>query len=301
MTLFARNPDTGVAKWAYQMTPHDAWDYDGINESILIDLPGENGNGVQKVLVHFDRNGFAYVLDRVTGKVISAKQFAHINWATGVDLETGIPIENPEKRTRQGTNVTDICPAAMGAKDQQPASYSPKTGLMYVPTNHLCMEYEGMQVNYMAGIPYVGAIVNMSPGPGGHRGEFIAWDPVAGEKKWGIKEKWSAWSGALSTAGDVVFYGTMGGWFKAVDANSGDELWKFKAGSGIIGAPMTYLGPDGKQYVAILSGIGGWSGLVVAADLATDDPTAALGAVGAFGELGKDTNKGGMLYVFALD
>ena len=301
MTLFARNPDTGMAKWAYQMTPHDAWDYDGINESILIDLPGENGAGVQKALVHFDRNGFAYVVNRVTGKVISAKQFAHINWATGVDLQTGTPIENPEKRTRQGTNVTDICPAAMGAKNQQPASYSPKTGLLYVPTNHLCMEYEGMQVNYMAGVPYVGAIVNMSPGPGGHRGEFIAWDPVAGEKKWGIKEKWSAWSGALSTAGDVVFYGTMDGWFKAVDANTGDELWKFKAGSGIIGVPMTYLGPDGKQYIAILSGIGGWSGLVVAADLATDDPTAALGAVGAFAELGKDTNKGGMLYVFALD
>ena len=301
MTLFARNPDTGMAKWAYQMTPHDAWDYDGINESILIDLPGANGNGAQKALIHFDRNGFAYVLDRTNGKLISAKPFGHVNWATGVDLETGLPIENPEKRTKQGENVKDICPAAMGAKDQQPAAYSPKTGLLYVPTNHLCMEYEGMQVNYMAGVPYVGAIVNMSPGPGGHRGEFIAWDPVAGEKKWGIKEKWSAWGGALSTAGDLVFYGTMDGWFKAVDANSGDELWKFKTGSGIIGAPMTYLGPDDKQYIAILSGIGGWSGLVVAGDLATDDPTAALGAVGAFGELGKDTNKGGMLYVFALD
>ena len=301
MTLFARNPDTGMAKWAYQMTPHDAWDYDGINESILIDLPGADGNGARKALIHFDRNGFAYVLDRTNGTLLSAKPFGHVNWATGVDLETGLPIENPEKRTRQGENVTDICPAAMGTKDQQPAAYSPKTGLLYVPTNNLCMEYEGMQVNYMAGVPYVGAIVNMSPGPGGHRGEFIAWDPVAGEKKWGIKEKWSAWGGALSTAGDVVFYGTMDGWFKAVDAMSGEELWKFKTGSGIIGAPMTYLGPDGKQYVAILSGIGGWSGLVVAGDLATDDPTAALGAVGAFGELGQDTNKGGMLYVFGLD
>lgn len=300
MTIFARNPDTGMAKWAYQMTPHDAWDYDGVNENILIDLPGENG-AVTKALVHFDRNGFAYAIDRTNGKVISAKPFGHVNWATGVNLETGLPIENPAKRTKQGVNVTDICPAAMGAKDQQPAAYSPKTGWLYVPTNHLCMEYEGVQVNYMAGVPYVGAIVNMSPGPGGYRGEFIAWDPVAGEKKWGITEKWSAWSGALSTAGDLVFYGTMDGWFKAVDANTGDELWKFKAGSGIIGAPMTYVGPDGKQYIAILSGIGGWAGLVVAGDLATDDPTAALGAVGAFSELGKDTNKGGMLYVFALD
>ncbi|MGH7963180.1 MAG: PQQ-dependent dehydrogenase, methanol/ethanol family, partial [Candidatus Binatia bacterium] len=299
MTVFARNPDTGEAKWAYQMTPHDAWDYDGVNEHILIDL-GTNGN-TQKVLVHFDRNGFAYTIDRTTGKVLMAKPFVHVNWAEDINLETGLPIENPAKRTKQGVNTQDICPGAMGGKDQQPASYSPKTKLFYVPTNNICMDYEGTEVNYMAGVPYVGAIVKMHPGPGGNRGEFIAWDAATGTKKWGIKEKWAAWSGALSTAGDVVFYGTMDGWFKAVNAQSGEELWKFKTGSGIVGAPMTYLGPDGKQYVAILSGVGGWSGLVVAGDLATDDPTAALGAVGAFGELGKDTNKGGMLYVFALD
>jgi len=163
------------------------------------------------------------------------------------------------------------------------------------------MEYEGTEVNYMAGVPYVGAVVKQYAGPGGMRGEFMAWDPATGTKKWGIKEKWSAWGGALSTAGDVVFYGTMDGWFKAVDAQSGKELWKFKVGSGIIGSPMTYRGPDGKQYVAILSGIGGWSGVVVAGDLSTEVPTAALGAIGAFADLGKDTTKGGMLYVFALD
>ena len=299
MTLFARNPDTGQAKWAYQMTPHDAWDYDGINESVLIDL--QTNGKVQQVLVHFDRNGFAYVVDRTSGKVLSAKKFGHVNWAKEINLETGLPVENPDKRTKQGTNIEGICPGSMGTKDQQPVSYSPRTKLFYVPTNHLCMNYEGMKVRYIAGVPYVGAIVKMFPGPGGHRGEFIAWDPVAGEKKWGIKEKWSAWSGALSTGGDVVFYGTMEGWFKAIHAVTGEELWKFKTGSGIIGAPMTYIGPDGKQYVAIMSGIGGWSGLVVAGDLGTDDPTAALGAVGAFSELGKDTNKGGMLYVFALE
>jgi PQQ-dependent dehydrogenase (methanol/ethanol family) len=299
MTIFARNPDTGEAKWAYQMTPHDAWDYDGINESVLADLTID-GKPV-KALVHFDRNGFGYTIDRTNGKVLVANPFGEVNWAKAVDLQTGLPVENSDKRTKQGKNTKDICPAAMGAKDQQPVSFSPRTKLFYVPTNHLCMEYEGAEVNYMAGVPYVGAIVKMSPGTGGHRGEFIAWDAATGTKKWGIKEKWSAWGGALSTAGDVVFYGTMDGWFKAVDAKDGKELWKFKLGSGVIGAPMTYIGPDGKQYVAILSGIGGWSGLVVAGDLATDDPTAALGAVGAFGELGKDTNKGGMLYVFSLD
>ncbi len=299
MTIFARNPETGEAKWAYQMTPHDAWDYDGINESVLVDLTIDGKP--YKTLVHFDRNGFGYTIDRTNGKVLVAKPFGEVNWAKEIDLQTGLPVENPEKRTKQGENVKDICPAAMGAKDQQPVSYSPHTKLFYVPTNHLCMEYEGTEANYMAGVPYVGAIVKMSPGSGGHRGEFIAWDPTTGTKKWGIKEKWSAWGGALSTASDVVFYGTMDGWFRAVDAKDGKELWKFKVGSGIIGAPMTYIGPDGKQYVAILSGIGGWSGAVVAADLATDDPTAALGAVGAFADLGKDTNKGGMLYVFALD
>ncbi len=299
MSLFARNPDTGEAKWAYQMTPHDAWDYDGINESVLVDLT--IGGTTHKALVHFDRNGFAYAVDRTNGKVLLAKPFTHVNWAEDINLETGVPIEKADKRTKQGTNVKDICPAAMGGKDQQPASYSPRTKLFYVPTNNLCMEYEGTEVNYMAGVPYVGAVVKQYAGPGGTRGEFMAWDPATGTKKWGIKEKWSAWGGALSTAGDVVFYGTMDGWFKAVDARSGKELWKFKVGSGIIGSPMTYRGPDGKQYVAILSGIGGWSGLVVAGDLSTEDPTAALGAIGAFGDLGKDTTKGGMLYVFALD
>jgi PQQ-dependent dehydrogenase (methanol/ethanol family) len=298
MSLFARNPDTGEAKWAYQMTPHDAWDYDGINESVLVDLD-INGQA-HKALVHFDRNGFAYAVDRTNGKVLLAKPFVHVNWAEDIDLETGLPIEKTEKRTKQGTNVKDICPAAMGGKDQQPVAYSPRTKLFYVPTNNLCMEYEGTEVNYMAGVPYVGAIVKQHPGPGGHRGEFLAWDPATGTKKWGIIEKWAAWGGALTTAGDVVFYGTMDGWLKAVDAVNGNELWKFKVGSGIIGSPMTYRGPDGQQYVAVLSGVGGWSGLVVAGDLGTDDPTAALGAIGAFGELGKDTTKGGMLYVFSL-
>src|SRR5262249_8443350 len=156
--------------------------------------------GTRKVLVHFDRNGFAYTVDRTTGKVLMAKPFVHVTWAGAIDLETGLPSENSAKRTRKGENITDICPAAMGGKDQQPVSYSPRTKLFYVPTNNLCMEYEGTEVNYMAGVPYVGAIVKMSAGPGGNRGEFIAWDPATGTKKWGIEEKWSAWSGALSTA-----------------------------------------------------------------------------------------------------
>jgi PQQ-dependent dehydrogenase (methanol/ethanol family) len=298
MTIFARNPDTGKAAWAYQKTPHDAWDYDGINENVLIDLP--LGGQTRKVLVNFDRNGFSYVLDRKTGELLQAEPFVFVNWAKGVDLKTGRPIEDPEKRTSATKNTKDICPSAMGGKNQQPVSYSPKTGYFYVPTNNLCMDYEGVEVKYQAGQPYVGAIVVSKPGPGGNRGEFIAWDPKTGKKVWGIKEGLSAWGGALATGGDVVFYGTMEGWLKAVNATTGEVLWKFKTPSGIIGNPMTYVGPDGKQYVAVLSGIGGWSGIGVAADMSLEDPTAGLGAIGAFSDLANFSNQGGVLTVFAL-
>lgn len=304
MTIFARKPDTGEAVWAYQKTPHDAWDYDGVNEHILADM--EVGGQQRKVLVNFDRNGFAYTIDRTNGQVLVAEKFVPVNWAERIDLQTGRPVEIAAKRTRQGANTTGICPSAQGGKDQQPAAYSPKTKLFYVPTNHLCMDYEGVEANYVAGTPYVGATVKMYPAPAAqgqqpHRGEFKAWDASTGRQVWTIKENFPVWGGALATAGNVVFYGTMDGWFKAVDAKSGDVLWKTKLGSGIVGAPMTYTGADGKQYVAILSGIGGWSGLTVAGDLSLDDPTAALGAVNAYSDLGQATRQGGHLYVFALN
>jgi glucose dehydrogenase len=140
----------------------------------------------------------------------------------------------------------------------------------------------------------------MKAGPGGNRGEFSAWDIAAGQKRWSIKEKFPLWSGALATAGDVVFYGTMDGWFKAVHAVSGDLLWQFKTSSGIIGQPTTFRGPDGRQYVAILAGVGGWAGAIVSGDLDARDATAALGFVNAMGDLKEATTKGGTLYVFRL-
>jgi PQQ-dependent dehydrogenase (methanol/ethanol family) len=301
MTIFARNPDTGMAKWAYQMTPWDAWDYDGVNETILTDqvIKGKK----YKVLTHFDRNGFAYTLDRTNGTLLVAEPFVYVNWATGIDMKTGRPIENPDKRTKQGIDTKDVCPCAMGGKDQQPAAYSPRTNLFYVPTNNMCMNYEGVLVQYTAGAPYVGANLLMFPGRGGHWGEFIAWDGANGKKVWGIREPQPAWAGAMTTATDLVFYGTMDGWFKAVDAVTGQVLWKHKVGSGIIAPPMTYRGPDGKQYVAVLSGVGGWFGAIVSLDLPPDDPFGALGEVGAAYAAGLDkaTTKGGMLYVFSLD
>jgi lanthanide-dependent methanol dehydrogenase len=296
-TLFARHPDTGEAIWAYQMNPHDDHDYDGINENILLDLTIQGR--ARKVLAHPDRNGRMYLLDRATGEVLSAEAFANQNTSESVDLKTG-KIKYVASKATGFKTVRDICPAAPGGKDWQPSSFSPTTGLIYIPHNNLCMEYEGVQANYIAGTPFVGANVRMYAGPGGHRGELSAWDPVAAKAVWTVKERFPAWSGTVVTAGDVVFYGTMDGWFKALNARTGGLLWQFKVGSGIISQPVTYRGPDNKQYVAVLSGVGGWSGAIVAGGLNAKDGTGALGFVNAMADLPNYTTKGGMLYVFSL-
>jgi PQQ-dependent dehydrogenase (methanol/ethanol family) len=296
--IFARDADTGDAKWFYQFSPHDLYDYDAINENVLLTL---TINGRERpVIVRPERNGYVYVLDRATGEVLSATPFVHITSTSGVDLKTGRLQYVEEKRTRAGAVVRDICPASPGAKDWQPSSFSPRTGLLYMPHNNLCMDEEGMETSYIAGTPYVGAETVFHPGPGGHLGEVTAWDPAKAQAAWTIKEPFMAWSGALATAGDVVFYGTMDGWLKAVDARSGKELWKGRTASGVIGQPITYRGPDGKQYVAILAGIGGWPGAVVVNELDTRDPTAAGGWGEALKTLQASTTKGGVLHVFSL-
>jgi PQQ-dependent dehydrogenase (methanol/ethanol family) len=296
--IFARDLDSGAARWFYQWSPHDLFDYDGINENILVDA---DWNGQRrKLLVRPERNGYVYVLDRVTGEVLSANPYAYITSTRGVDLKTGRIRENPEKTPQTNKVVRDICPAAPGAKDWNPSAFSHQTGLLYLPHNNLCMDFQAGEANYIAGTPFVGAEVRMNPGPGGHRGEFSAWDILAGKEAWTINEKYPVWSGTIATAGGLVFYGTMDGWFKAVDARSGKILWQFKTGSGIVGQPTTYRGPDGHQYVAILSGVGGWSGAIVAGDLDPRDGTAAGGFVNAVPDLKKDTSPGGTLYVFAL-
>jgi lanthanide-dependent methanol dehydrogenase len=302
--IFARNPDTGQARWFYQWTPHDEFDHDGVNEQILLDLKVDGPNRpARKVLVRVERNGYVYVMDRASGEVLSATPFVRITSSKGVDLKTGRLIPNEEKKPTLGKVVRDITPAPPGAKDWQPSAYSPRTGWLYVPHQHLAMDMEATEANYIAGTPYLGANVRMygdPEEPDGNRGEFMAWDPVAKKKVWSIKERFPCWSGAVVTAGDVVFYGTMEGWFKAVDARSGKVLWQFKTGSGIIGQPVTYTGPNGKQYVAILSGVGGWAGAIVAGQLDANDPTAALGFVNAMKDLPDHTAPGGTLYVFAI-
>jgi PQQ-dependent dehydrogenase (methanol/ethanol family) len=319
------------------MTPHDEWDFDGINEAPLIDQ--EIGGKMRQTIVHFDRNGFGYTLDRVTGELLVAEKFDKtVNWASHVDMTTGRPVVVPQFSTEHnGEDVRsdNVCPAALGSKNQQPVSYSPQTGLVYISGNHLCMNYEPFQVSYTAGQPYVGATLDMMPAKGDvltgkpdgthNLGQFTAWDAKTGKIVWSNKEPFSVWSGSVATAGGVVFYGTLEGYLKAVDAKTGKELYKFKTPSGIIGNVNTW-SYEGKQYVGVLSGIGGWAGAVVATDgdkviAALEDKIAnekdsakkaelekellrktqeALGAAGAYASLGKFTKAGGTFTVFAL-
>jgi lanthanide-dependent methanol dehydrogenase len=301
MTIFARDLNTGMAKWVFQMTPHDEWDFDGVNEMVLADV--KHGNGTVPALVHFDRNGFGYTLNRTTGELLVAEKFdPQVNWAEKVDMKTGRPLVNKQYSpgtTGPDVDVKNICPAALGSKDEQPSSYDPKSGLVFVPTNHVCMTYEPFQVEYTAGQPYVGATLTMFPTPGSHggMGNFIAWDPSVGKIVWSKPERFSVWSGALTTAGDVIFYGTLEGYLKAVSPKDGSELWKFKTPSGIIGNVFTY-SFKGKQYVGVYSGIGGWAGIGMAAGL--QQSTEGLGAVGGYKDLAKYTTLGGSLFVFAL-
>ena len=301
MTIFARDVDTGMAKWAYQMTPYDEWDFDGINEMILADI---NVKGKPtKALVHFDRNGFGYTLDRTSGALLVAEKFdPTVNWASGVDMKTGRPITVAKYSTaRNGADVNTkgLCPAALGSKDQQPAAFNPKNGMFYVPTNHVCMDYEPFKVDYVAGQPFVGATLSMFPAPGGtNMGNFIVWDAGSGKIVQSKDEKFSAWSGALVTAGGIACYGTLEGYLKCTDANDiKKELFKFKTPSGIIGNVFTYV-HKGKQYIGVYSGIGGWAGIGMAAGLEKDQD--GLGAVGGYKELRDYTELGGSLTVFAL-
>ncbi len=309
MTIWARDADTGVAKWVYQMTPHDEWDFDGINEMILADQ--EIDGKTRKTLVHFDRNGFGYTLDRVTGELLVAEPFdMALNWAEKVDMSTGRPVVSAAYSTEangEDENTADVCPAALGFKNQGPASYSPRTKLFYIPGNHLCMDYEPFEIEYTAGQPYVGATLSMFPAGrdamtgkkdgSTNLGQFTGWDATKGKMVWSHKEPFSVWSGVVSTAGDVVFHGTLEGYLKARDAKTGKELYKFKTASGIIGNVNTWA-HKGKQYVGVLSGLGGWAGIGMAAGL--DGDQEGLGAVGAYKSLGNFTKLGGVFTVFAL-
>lgn len=298
-SVLARRPSDGSLIWAYQFTPHDNWDYDSNAEMILADLT--IGGRARRVLVHFDKNGFAYTMDRTIGEVLVAEPFVSLNWAKRIDLKTGRPVLDSSKFTGASKgNVSYICPSLEGGKSPaSPAAFSPRTGWFYTATVNLCMDYHAGEVARIRGTPFIGASTPYVAGPGGHMGAFIAWDAVAGKKVWEIKEKYPVWSGVVATGGDLVFYGTLDGWLKAASARTGQVLWKFKVGSGIVGAPITYRGPDGKQYVAVYAGIGGdWA--LLSGDVRSDDPTDVRDPADFIKDLGRYTSGGGMVWVFGL-
>jgi lanthanide-dependent methanol dehydrogenase len=298
-SVLARRPSDGTLVWAYQFTPHDNWDYDANGTLILVDL--EMGGRARKTLVTFNKNGFQYTLDRTTGEVLSAPPFVTVTWAKSIDLTTGRPVLNPSKQTGASKgNIKDICPSLEGGvSPASPGAYSPRTKLFYTSTNNFCMDFAATRASYIRGVPFVGVGSPYHPGPGGNLGAFIAWDATSGKKVWEVKEPYPAWSGALVTAGDVAFYGTLDGWFKSVDAKTGELLSKFKVGSGVVGNPITYTGPDGKQYVAIYAGFGGdW--FLLSGDVRADDPADVRPPADLMKDIGRHTSQGGIVWIFAL-
>ncbi|MGJ0430184.1 MULTISPECIES: methanol/ethanol family PQQ-dependent dehydrogenase [unclassified Methylobacter] len=296
MTIWGRDIDSGEAKFGYQKTPHDEWDYAGVN---YMGLSEQMVNGkMTKLLTHPDRNGLVYTLNRENGDLVNAFKIDNtVNWVKHVDLKTGLPVRDPEYSTHMDHEAKGICPSAMGYHNQGIESYDPTKQLFFMGVNHICMDWEPFMLPYRAGQFFVGATLNMYPGPKGTLGQVKAMNAVTGEFEWEVQEKFAVWGGTTATAGDLVFYGTLDGYIKALNSRTGEELWKFKLPSGVIGHPITYK-HDGKQYVAIYYGVGGWPGVGLVFDL--KDPTAGLGAVGAFKELAHYTQMGGGVMVFSL-
>lgn len=284
-STLALDPDTGDIRWHYQTTPYDAWDYDGTNEKVMADLSIDGET--RPVIMQADRNGFFYVNDRRTGELISAAPFVPVNWASKVDLDTGRPVENPDKRPRVGHKAVDVHPSFLGGKNWEPMSYNPNTGLVYIPANDLTMDMSATdEVEYNRGFFYLGAEWEMGTGPTGSPGHLLAWDPVKQEEVWRVPQTFPINGGTMTTAGNLVFFGNLEGAFGAFHAETGDELWSFNVGSGVNSGPMTYA-IDGTQYVAVTVG----------------RPTVIPGFVG--GDMGKAmvdaTPAGGSLVVFMLD
>ncbi|WP_298254892.1 PQQ-dependent methanol/ethanol family dehydrogenase [Bradyrhizobium sp.] len=281
-STLAIDPNTGKIKWYFQGTPADAWDYDGVNELVFADLK-INGSETP-VIMKADRNGFFFVVNRDNGKMVSAEKFIYANWAKKWDVKTMRAEEDPDKRPGPGHPAKDICPNLIGGKNWQPMSFNPQTGLVYIPTNNVCMDWSVSDVAYKRGVFYLGAEFPTKEGPGGFLGELIAWDPIANKKVWGIKEDLPFNGGTLTTAGNLVFSGNLHGAFRAIDAKTSKILWSKNLGSGIGAGPVTY-SVGGKQYVAVVVG-----------------RTAALPAF--LGDVGKKmvaaAPEGGSLFVFAL-
>ena len=263
------DPSTGEVKWFYQHTPNDTWDFSGNNEIVLFEYQDENGQTVNAG-AHADRNGFFYVTDRTNGELINAFPFVdNITWATHIDLETGRPVEAEGQRPprleegQTRSEPVEVSPPFLGGKNWNPMAYSEDTGLFYVPGNHWKEDYWTEEVEYVEGAAYLGMGFRIKRMYDDHVGILRAVDPVTGEYAWEHKEPMPLWAGVLATHGDLVFTGTGDGYLKAFHAETGEELWKFQVGTGIISPPVTWE-MDGEQYIGVTAGYGGavplWGG-----------------------------------------
>ena len=263
----AINPDTGKIVWSYQNTPHDGWDYDGANEFVV--YKGKDGRTLGGKA---DRNGFFYVNDATTGKLVNAFPFVKkITWAKSIDLNTGRPVYDDSNRPGDPTKSGDgskgtvvfAAPSFLGAKNQQQIGYSPDTGLFYVPANEWAMEMWNEPIAYKKGAAYLGAGFTVRTINDDYIGALRAVDPVSGKIVWEVKNNAPLWGGIMTTKGGLVFYGTPEGYLKAVDAKTGKELWKFQTGTGVVAPPITW-DMGGEQYIAVTTGWGGavplWGG-----------------------------------------
>ena len=299
LTIVARKIDSGQALWSFQVSPFLQWDYDGVNQNMLVDLAVDGQ--ARKCLVHFDRNGFAYVLDRISGKLIRANKFVPLDWAERIDLKNGESIKVPAPADFARRQSVAACPLALGAKDQQPCAVDPAdASKFYCPTNNWCRKQEPQdRLPNQEGAVYVFVSNYLYPEQPG-AGKFKKFDVLTGKSDWEIPDTRPDWGGALTTDGGLVFYGSQGGEFRAVDRKTGKILWQRKLGAGAISNPITYT-IKGRQYVSVWSGIGTWIRVPINAALDLSDSYAALGATSMARAAALDRSApGGTLYTFRL-
>jgi lanthanide-dependent methanol dehydrogenase len=295
--LFARDPDTGAALWFDAMSPHDQYAMGAGGGLILGEL--DVGGRRRALLIHPDRNGYVYMLDRTSGEILSAERFLPVTATIGIDRMNGTLRPDDRRAVRAASTTRNICPAWPAGDAAEPA-FDANTGLLYIAASRLCMDEEARDASYLAGLPFTGAIVRMRPAKGVSAGALIAWDVTAGKPSWEVAEPAPLRGGALVTAGGVVLYGTLDGTLKALDARSGATLSQTRLTSGVVSQPTAFRGPDGKAWLAVLAGAGPLVGMPSASEIDVRDASAAKGLAGLLHDLRPSTDRSGTLYVFRL-